>query len=519
VSTASNTPKGEIRWLALALATVACTVLPFLLIATPAWDGWPHYVLALRNDQAAVVDHMVANGRPLGGWVLWQAMVLIGPASGPKWLMCGALAASAGFFFLALRTARLATPVQACAAAVLATCLPAVQTVMGASMTQFLVGHAAFSAGLWLFLLADRRQGAAWALLYGGAVVLAVAAVLFAEAPLALLPLYPALLVAGRGAGLQLRPVLARWPELLRHSVPVVAGGAALTASFALYPAYGTHEGAHALLADAVLLARNAFLYGAAVLACSLPLALVLALYLGPGARHAATGRALLAACAFGAVVLVAGLLPYWLSGRLPSILGWGVRMLLFSGFGLALMALGVLRVADLPPVRQKALVVVLCVTAALNVLWRLPPWAVRQALDDAVMAAVAADDRLRQPALLAVRDPGWVISGPYRSYEWTAMVQRATGRDDILALAVADTARPIAGWIAYFQRDLRLLGSTVPDGRCSGLVDLPALSPASSWQALQGLVLRWSGDAADYGRWLASAMPVTVTVVCEPRR
>lgn len=490
------------------MAAASCAVLPFFVVCNPSWDGWAHYALFLRGDSQAIMDHMIANGRPLGGWAIVQPMALFGALHGPKLVMAACIIGSAAALFLALRTARLATPAEAALVATLTVCVPALQTITAAAMPQFFIGQFALFAGLWAFLASDHVVGWARRTLYGAAVLLAVAAVLFGEAPLALLPVYPALLVAGRGAGPGMLNVLRRWPELLRHSSPVAAGALALGLQFAWYPAYGAHTGAHDFATDSRALAALGFQYAHAVGICVLPIGAVVAL-LAPRRIARVSWDALL----FGFAVLLLGLLPYWIAGRTPDPWGWEVRMLLFSGFGIGLMALALLRPSWPDPARFGVVAVLVMAVAVLNVAWRAPLWASRQATEDAVMAVVAAQPTLRGPALMAVVDPGWVIGAPYRHYEWTAMAQLATGRSDVLALSAGEVAE-LPRWLGYFRKELRMLRGDPVAAGCTVRLTLHPRPPGFVASAMRGLWLRWT-DSAAYQRWLLENVPIDVAANC----
>jgi hypothetical protein len=492
-------------WLAFALALAALALLPFLLVSTPGWDGWAHYALFVRGEARAVVGHMVANGRPLGGWAIVQPMAWFGALYGTKLVMAACVLGMAACVFLALRAGRLASAPEAALAAVLTVCGPALQSLMAAAMPQYFIGGLALFAGLWLFLLADQRQGAVRGILYAAAVLLAVLAALFGEAPLALLPVYPALLVASRaGQGFHVRAVLRRWPELLRHSAPMVAGALALALQFRLFPDYGAHAGAHDLLLEPLQLARNARQYLWALGVGLWPvLVLVIALVLGRLPWRA------LGSVGFGAGVLFLGLLPYWIAGRVPVLLDWDVRLLLFSGLGAGLIALALLR-ASWQSAGLARCAAAVAVVAALNAAWPGVRWALRQATDDAVAQLAALHPAFRQSALVAVRDPGRVVAGPYRHYEWTAMIQQAAGRSDILAVNQYELAE-LAIWTRYLREDLPLLKGDPLASGCQMLLRIPVRSDADVWRAWQGMW--WRATQPDYYRqWLKEAIPLQLT-------
>lgn len=495
--------------LAICLALVGAALLPYLLVTTPGWDGWAHYVLFLRGDAPAVMDHMIANGRPLGGASIVQPMAWFGALHGPKGVMAACTLAIAVFVYLALRTGRLAAPDEAALVAVLTVCGPALQTLMAAAMPQYFIGQAALFAGLWLFLAADRLSGAVRAFLYGLSVLLAIAAVLFGEAPLALLPIYPALLVASRAGGqLRVGGVLRRWPELLRHAGPVAAGAIALALQFRLYPAYGAHTGAHDLLLDAAQLARNAVDYGHALAMGLWPVAAVLALWLVAGrpSWRAWWGTG------FGIGVVFLGMLPYWLAGRVPVVLDWDMRLLLLSGFGVGLIALALVRGMRSETLRMPAIVSV-AVAAAIAAAWPGLQWPLRQLTDDAVIEAAAAHPALRGPALVEVHDAGDVVAGPYRHYEWTAMIQLATGRADILALHDDEMAH-LDGWLHYFRTELRLLQGDPLARQCRLKLTVPERSSIGVAEAWRAWALR-SRDRAAYSQWLRQRVPVRISGAC----
>jgi hypothetical protein len=500
---------GARGWLALALALTGAALTPYLLVTTPGWDGWAHYVLFLRGDAQAVMDHMVANGRPLGGWSIVQPMAWFGALNGPKLVMAGCTLAMAGFVFLALRTGRLASPEEAALAAVLTVCGPALQTLMAGAMPQYFIGGAALFAGLWLFLWADRQAGPARVVLTVLSLLLAIAAVLFGEAPLSLLPVYPALLVASRQGGeLRVGAVLRRWPQLLHHGAPVAAGAIALALQFRLYPAYGAHAGAHDLLLDGPQLARNAVDYGNTLLRGFWPVLAVLAAWLALGriAWRAWTG------VGFGAGVLFLGVLPYWIAGRVPVLFDWDLRLLLFSGLGVGLIAVALLRGLRRARLREPAAASV-AVVAAIAAAWPGLQWPVRQLTDDAVMQAAAAHPALRGAALVEVHDAGEVVAGPYRHYEWTAMIQQATGRADILALH-ADEMPHLEGWLHYFHTELRLVHGDPLARKCKVQLEVPDRSSIGIGEGWRAWLLR-TRDPAAYARWLGERIPVRFSAQC----
>ena len=503
---------GNGRWLLATLAAVALVQAGFLLLPGPFWDGWIYHVLFERHARQAFMDPFVANGRPLGGWILWWAMTLLGVTMGPKLVSAAALLGAAAALFCALRVRERLPPSGAFLVAVIAVTVPATQTALSSSALQFFAGFLAYFCGLYAFSLAAARAGACRALLYAVALALAACSVMLAEASLALLPVYPlAWLVVQRGWG-----ELANWRATLRalllHSGPLLAGAVALLATFWLFPTLGTYEGAHRVQANPLEWLKVGGLFAVALAGSELLLLLGLAWVARTGTPLGAfKSSALLGALA----VLALGILPYLAGGRWPAILGWGTRTLLFSGLGLGLAAWVLLRhwTEALPARRQRNALWLLCVAAIACTLCRIPLWAARQVRDDGLRVALTQGPIPAQTDAIWIHDPTWLIASPYRFYESTALVQLATGRSDLLALAAApDEAAALAEADHSLRKEHRLVtGNRKPLCQADLTIGpLPVTWPAS---ATIGLLRRAFSSQEAYTHWLRGRVPVQIAL------
>ncbi len=499
-------------WPAIALGAVLSVQAAFLLLPGPFWDGWIYDLLFRRGEYGAFMDPFDANGRPLGGRVLWLAMDWFSVTGGPKLLSALSLVGAAMALYATLRLRDRLPSAGAALVCVVTVTVPAIQTSLSSSALQFFLGFFCFFAGLYGFALAAASAGWVRVLAYGLALVLGAASVLLAEAPLSMLPLYPfTWLVVREGWQRLVRPDRAMLGTLLFHGAPVAAGALALVATFTLFPATGNYEEAHSLQLNLLQLVEVAGLFAVALVMCELPLLLA--------GSWACAGRSLVgfwrSPAVLGALaVLVLGIAPYLAAGRWPAILGWGTRALLLSGLGLGLLAWAVAAraIQGRLPRQQSVVVLVLCVAAVSCTLWRVPLWAARQVKDDAVRAAVAGVQLPPGASTLWVVDPNWVIAAPYRHYEWTALVQLATDRRDLLALGHV-AGDPAAAALATASRDLRrehrLLPQAAPLG-CQADLHIARLPWHWPVTATLGLLLRAVSPDA-YARWLDGRIAVKI--------
>lgn len=445
------------KWLAAALATVVLAQAAFWAVPGPFWDGWIYHLLHERGQRAEFMQQFVANGRPLGGWLLWQAMAIGDALAGPRLVMALSLLVACASIYASLRVRDLLPAPLAALVAGVACTVPATQSVVASTMLQFYVGFGLLFAGLFAFVRADIAAAPAKASLKLAALACAAAAVATAEAPLALLPAYPVLLVAARHRTLDARALARQWRALLLHSLPVAVGAAALAITFFAFPTQGGYTGAHSIGLDARFGILGLPLYGVAVVACSAPALAVLVFLWWRLPRPVQWPWGELAT---GAAFVLLGLLPYMVSGRLPAILGWGVRMLLFSGLGVGLLLAVLLRtwLGNDPGRLRRAAFATLAATL-LALLARVPLWAGRQAEDTAVRMALA--ELPRQTGVIWIRDTRWSIADPHRNYEWTAIAQQALRRHDLLALpGVLQEAPALAAARESMRREYGLLGS-----------------------------------------------------------
>lgn len=497
-------------WLAAAVAAVGLVQIPFIFLPGPFWDGWIYHLLFLRGDRTAFLDPFLSNGRPLGGWTLWWAMSWMGVTLGPK--LTGALMfiASAAFLYGSLRVRNILSPHHACLVSVIATTVPATQTVLSSSALQFFLGFGAFYAGLYLITRSAVACGRARVLLYLGSLVCAGLSVMLAEAPLALLPLYPVGWLLGTyGANVLALPVRRLILGVLGHSAAIWVGLACLIATFLIFPTTGGYEGAHTLQLQPMEILKTTALFTVALVGCELPLIIAVAWIIK---RHGPpdwtrTRPQLLAALA----VLSLALAPYIASGRWPAILGWGTRTLMFSGLGIGLLvhALSYHATSRLNGRRLVATMLLLCSAALACTLWRLPLWAARQVRDDGMQASLAALPQARLPSVIWISDPNWVIASPYRDYEWTAQVQLATGRNNILAMDRSeDGANGLELSARRMREEHRLL---LPGQGTACQADLQIGKLPASWPlyATMALAVRALTTPERYQQWLQGKVPV----------
>jgi hypothetical protein len=205
-------------------------------------------------------------------------------------------------------------------------------------------------------------------------------------------------------------------------------------------------------------------------------------------------------------------LAPYWLADRKPTISGWSVRFLFTMGPALALACIAWTRQQTGTKAPVARLLPVLMAALLLSYIARWPFWLERVVKDDAVVAFARTASWPAQPQTVCIHDQNPTVARPYRSIEWTGMVQWGSARSDVLALQpasftqleqeLADAARMLA------QR-FPLVTAPVP-GRCTQEVLVP--EPRADWPVTVVLALArrsWMASG-NYDAWLLSRYPVS---------
>ena len=430
----------DYSWFFLVFASVGIVQLLYLLIPGPFWDDWIYSVLYKRGDQLNFIQAFIDNGRPLGGWMLWKSMDWMGPILGPRILISLSVIGAAISIYLTFKIRNLCNPSSAALIAIISCTVPAMQTGLTSVMLQFYIGFFAFYFGLYLFVSSDTYQGYLNTLCKSLAIIISLFSVASAEAPLALIPLYPIILTISKmGGHINLIQLLLAWREYFYYSlILVVFGGITLLGTFYLYPTTGDYKGAHELSFNVSQLFSNTLLY-LSVLSYSYAIFLIplvsLYFYVGrPNIFNLINNKLVW----LGFIVFILGIAPYLFSGRIPSYLGWELRVFLFSGLGigLILLAISIFLANKQESILRKRIIFIICILSILNLLSKLPLWSARQIKDDFVAAGLNIHkDTLLSTGLIWINDNNWNVTH-YRAYEWTGLAQTALERNNLIALS-----------------------------------------------------------------------------------
>jgi hypothetical protein len=498
------------RWAVLTCLAFAAAQLPALPLGSVHWDGWIHFLAYQRGEGAWIIPEFVANGRPINGWLILGAFEAFGPTHGTLLVSWLCVAAATAFTYAAARRTGWLSPAEAALAATFVGINPAHQMMLASSSPHFFTAYAALFAALYCAVAAERAERpAVWEACTLGLSVFSAAT---GDSTAFMMPAiaWVRLAMAGRAA-------VGGWPRvhgraLARRLAAPLLGGLAFVVHFFAFPANADFAGERAVGAglgtSLELFARFgvvvAVSYGLVWLAMA-------ALHIRRAPDDVTSDPKVRSLAAFALALVAMAILPYWLADRKPTITGWSVRFLFTLGPGLALACIVWLR--RLPHRASGARTAgVLLAALVLCQLARWPFWYERLVKDDAVVAFSRAAGFAAGPQTVCILDLNPTIARPYRSVEWTGMVQWGAGRADLLALQPASLER-LAQEIGEADRlgRIRLTQLKVPAPlRCTYEMLIP--EPRADWPVTValGTVRRFLQPREAYERWLLARYAIS---------
>ncbi|MDO9089684.1 MAG: hypothetical protein Q7U62_06040 [Burkholderiaceae bacterium] len=507
------------RWGLITLALSLIAVLPFTLFGNSLWDG-SMYRLAYSLGNTEWITQMGRyNGRPVAGWSMLAAYDWLGVSHGTVIVAALAVILSAVAVYGAGRIGGLLSPPEAAVLALFSTLTPAHQMMLSSSSLHFHLGFASYFLGLYFFQAAGTLQGVRRAGAEIAAVLGACGGAVMAESATLMLALYPlarSALYLSRRAAAPSSP-LSVLTTSLRYSWPAVLGALSFVGYFLSYPAQAYYADERAVGTGLVPVIEGLARFGVVIFLCYLPVLVVVGVASAcqrPGgdtverSQPAGWARRDLLLLLLGLLALVLAIAPYLIADRKPTLTGWSVRFLLFTGIGLGLLALSWMASKRGGGAALHARMAGLLIAAVvLGQSWRLPLWAERQIKDDAVVAFIRAHEDIRRSPVVCLQDHQPVTGGPYRPFEWTAMFQYVSGQRGQVALQVGTLpeSEGLSEKIEFMRAHTNLI-LQVPPARCTYDLLIPEPGARMPVMVAQGMFRRYLMSRPAYDAWLLSA-------------
>lgn len=506
------------HWGLITLALSLIAVLPFTLFGNSMWDGSMYRLAYSLGDTDWITQMGRYNGRPVAGWSMLAAYDWLGVSHGTVIVAALAVILSAVAAYAAGRVGGLLSAPEAAVLALFSTLTPAHQMMLSSSSLHFHLGFACYFIGLYFFQAAGTLHGVRRLAAEIAAVLGACGGAVMAESATLMLGLYPlartALYLSRRATpGASPATVLI---TALRLSWPAVLGAVSFVAYFLSYPAQAYYTDERAVGAGLVPVIEGLARFGVVIFLCYLPVLVVIGVASAcqrPGAAAdgiapAGWARRDLLLLLLGLLALVLAIAPYLIADRKPTLTGWSVRFLLFTGIGLGLLALSWMasRYAG-GPLLHARMAGLLIAAVVLGQSWRLPLWAERQIKDDAVAAYIRTHEDIHRSPVVCLQDHQPVTGGPYRPFEWTAMFQYVSGLRGQVAMQVGTLpeSEGLNEKIGFMRGHTNLIPQA-PPARCTYDLLIPEPGARMPVMVAQGMLRRYLMAPAAYDAWLLSA-------------
>lgn len=507
------------RWGLITLALGLIAVLPFTLFGNSLWDG-SMYRLAYSLGNTEWITQMGRyNGRPVAGWSMLAAYDWLGVSHGTVMVAALAVILSTVAAYAAGRVGGLLSPPEAAVLALFSTLTPAHQMMLSSSSLHFHLGFFCYFMGLYFFQLAGTLRGVRRAAAEVVAVLGACGGAVMAESATLMLALYPlarSALYLSRRATAPASP-LAVLTTALRFCWPALLGALSFVVYFLSYPAQAYYADERAVGTGLVPIVEGLARFGVVIFLCYLPVLVVAGVAsICLRASDNPTGRSPPALWArrdmllllLGLLALVLAIAPYLIADRKPTLTGWSVRFLFFTGIGLGLLALSwMASKRGGGPALHTRMAGLLIAALLLGQSWRLPLWAERQIKDDAVAAFIRTHEDIRRSPVVCLQDHQPVTGGPYRPFEWTAMFQYVSGLRGQVALQVGTLpeSEGLKEKIEFMRAHTNLIAQA-PPARCTYDLLIPEPGARMPVMVAQGMLRRYVMPRPDYDAWLLSA-------------
>lgn len=423
--------------LSLVVILIALIQANYLLLRGPFWDGWIYETYFVNGNIEAWKKAFLENGRPLGGYLLLKIFTFFGTESYKiisGTLVCG----TSWFIYKAFEQTKSFGKIFSAIVALTTGTVISVETVLASTMTQFYLGYFSFSLGLYLMVKAAQKTEYPQKIFMVAAAACAVAAVATAEAPLLLLPSYSLFYIMS--ARSEKKSFLQKNQGLISltlfASIPFLLGILFFLILNSYFPA---SDGTRKITTDPVVYLSLFLRYLKILLLAFSPAIAVLigfAIFVVPRIKITKQQTKIIL---LGFVILLLGLLPFALAGRVPSFFGWETRFLLFSGLGMGIIfAIGQELINTLKTSSAKNIFLTLLFCALISpCLIRIPFWAARQVYDLGLGAKLASERiNLKNVDVFLVLNKNFLISGGYRDYELTCLLQKSLNRKNIYAVS-----------------------------------------------------------------------------------